>query len=73
MLPCPVTTVVKFGVTLIFAFNLSDISGKNDFVIAPFFILVCQGNVLECTLHGFNTCHRCMKYCSYLKFHLLQH
>jgi hypothetical protein len=38
MLPCAVTTVGKFGVTLIFAFNLSDILGKNDFVIAPFLV-----------------------------------
>jgi hypothetical protein len=38
MLPCPVTTVVKFGVTLIFAFNLSDIMEKNYFVIAPFLV-----------------------------------
>ena len=33
ILPCPVTIVVKFGVTLIFIFNLSAILGKNDFVI----------------------------------------
>jgi hypothetical protein len=38
ILPCPVTIVVKFGVTLIFNFNLSTILGKNDFVIAPFVV-----------------------------------
>ena len=37
--PCPVTIVVKFGVTLIFHFNLSAILGKNNFVIAPFVVL----------------------------------
>ena len=37
--PCPVTIVVKFGVTLIFCFNLSAILGKNDFVIAPFIVM----------------------------------
>jgi len=34
MFPCPVTIVVKFGVTLIFCFSFSAIMGKNDFVIA---------------------------------------
>ena len=38
ILLCPVTIVVKFGVTLIFSFNLSAILGKNDFVIAPFVV-----------------------------------
>ena len=38
ILPCPVTIVVKFGVTLIFIFNLSAILGKNDFIIAPFVV-----------------------------------
>jgi hypothetical protein len=36
ILPCPVTIVVKFGVILIFNFNLSAILEKSDFVIAPF-------------------------------------
>ena len=36
ILPCPVTNVVKFGVTLIFIFNLSAILRKYNFVIAPF-------------------------------------
>jgi hypothetical protein len=36
MLLCPVTAVVKFGVTVIFSFNLSANLGKNDFVIVPF-------------------------------------
>jgi len=39
LFPCPVTIVVKFGVTLIFNFNLSAILGKNDFVVAPFVVL----------------------------------
>ena len=39
ILPCPVTIVVKFGVTLIFIFNLSAILGKNNFVIAPLFLV----------------------------------
>jgi len=38
ILLCPVTIVVKFGVTLIFIFNLSAILGKNDFIIAPFVV-----------------------------------
>jgi hypothetical protein len=38
MLLCPVTVVVKFGVTLIFNFSLSAILGKNVFVIAPFVV-----------------------------------
>ena len=37
--PCPVIIVVKFGVTLIFKFNLSAILEKNNFVIAPFVVL----------------------------------
>ena len=39
ILPCPVIIVVKFGVTLIFIFNLSTILGKKDFLIAPFVVL----------------------------------
>ena len=38
ILPCPVTNVVKFGVTLIFSFNLSAILGKYNFVIATFVV-----------------------------------
>jgi len=38
ILPCPVTIVVKTGVTLILIFNPSAILGKNDFVIAPFVV-----------------------------------
>jgi len=38
ILACPVTKVVKFGVTLIFSFNLSAILGKYNFVIAPFVV-----------------------------------
>ena len=37
--PCRVTIAVKFGVTLIFNFNLSTILGKNYFMIAPFVVL----------------------------------
>ena len=47
--PCPVTIVVKFGVTFIFNFNLSAILGKNNFVIAPFVVLShspCHFNTL---------------------------
>ena len=39
ILPCAVTIVVKFGVTLIFNFNLSAILGNYNFVIAPFTVL----------------------------------
>jgi hypothetical protein len=38
ILPCRVTNVVKFGVTIIFSFNLSAILGKYNFVIAPFVV-----------------------------------
>jgi len=38
ILPRPVTNFVKFGVTLIFTFNLSFILGKYNFVIAPFVV-----------------------------------
>ena len=38
ILLCPVAIVVKFGVSLIFVFNLSVILGKNYFVIAPFVV-----------------------------------
>ena len=39
ILPCPVTVFVKFGVTLIFNFNLSGILGrKKVFVTAPFVV-----------------------------------
>ena len=38
ILPCPVTIIVKFGVTLIFNFNLSAILGKYVFVISPFVV-----------------------------------
>ena len=38
ILPCHVTIVMKFGITLIFSCNLSAISGKNDFLIAPFVV-----------------------------------
>jgi len=37
--PCPVLIVVKFGLTLIFNFNLSGLFGKNDFAIAPIVVL----------------------------------
>jgi len=36
ILPCPVTDVVKFGVTLIFSFNLSAILGKYNFFNCTF-------------------------------------
>ena len=39
ILPWTDTIVVKFGVTLIFRFNLSAILGKYSFVIAPFVVL----------------------------------
>jgi hypothetical protein len=45
ILPCPVTIVIKFGVTLIFSLNLSAILGKNYFVIVPF---VVAWNVKQC-------------------------
>jgi len=38
-LPCPVTVVVKFGVTLILSFNLSTIFVKQVFVITPFVVM----------------------------------
>jgi hypothetical protein len=38
ILPCRVTNVVKFGVTLIFSFYLPAILGKYNFVIAPFVV-----------------------------------
>ena len=38
ILPFPVTDVVKFGVTLIFTFNLSAVLGKYNFVIATFIV-----------------------------------
>ena len=38
ILPRRVTKVVKFGVTIIFSFNLSAILGKYNFVIAPFVV-----------------------------------
>jgi len=49
ILPCPVTDVVKFGVTLIFSFNLSAILGKYNFVIAPFVVQthsICHLDIL---------------------------
>ena len=39
ILPCPVTVIVKFGVTLILSFNLSVIFGKKVFVLAPFVVM----------------------------------
>ena len=39
ILPCLVAIVVKFGVTLIFSFNLSAILGKKVSVIAPFVVM----------------------------------
>jgi len=38
ILPCHVTNVAKFRVTLIFSFNLSAILGKYNVVIAPFVV-----------------------------------
>jgi hypothetical protein len=38
ILPWPVTIIVKFGVTLIFNFNLSAILGKYGFVVTPFVV-----------------------------------
>ena len=57
ILPCPVTIVVKFGVILIFNFNLSAILGKNDFVIAHFVVWShspCHFVTL-CSLSSLNT------------------
>ena len=42
ILPCPVTIVVKFGVTLILSFNLSVIFGKKVFVIVTYSIRLCE-------------------------------
>jgi len=38
ILPWPVTIIVRFGVTLIFNFNLSATSGKCSFVVTPFVV-----------------------------------
>jgi len=37
--PCPVVIVVNIGVTFIFIFSLSCITGKKSFVICPFVVL----------------------------------
>ena len=55
ILPCPVTNVVKFGVTLIFSFNLPAILGKYNFVIAPF--VVQSHSVCHFFLHCFHLIH----------------
>ena len=54
ILPCHVTIVVKFGVTLIFSLNLSDIFGKKVFVIAPF-VLMSHSLCHFVTLYSFNS------------------
>jgi len=38
ILPWPVTIIVRFGVTLIFSFNLSTTLGKYSFVVTPFVV-----------------------------------
>jgi hypothetical protein len=38
ILPWPVTIIVRFGVTLIFNFNLSATLGKYSFVVTPFVV-----------------------------------
>ena len=54
ILPCAVT-IVKFGVTLMFSFNLSVIFGKKVFVIAPF-VVMSHCNVSVCLCVGFVLC-----------------
>jgi len=38
ILPWPVTIIVRFGITLIFNFNLSATLGNYSFVVAPFVV-----------------------------------
>ena len=72
ILYCPVTNVVKFGVSLIFSFNLSAILGKYNFAIAPF--VVQSPFRLPLSLHCLHVIHFSLcffRFCYSIRWYLI--